>query len=324
MNDENNILIDSFRRLVADVATPDRTRRFEAAPALHPIWPELAASGFLDALVPEDQGGAGLSLPNVFPLVMILGEHAVSVPFAETMVARALLAANTLEAPDDAAIILAPSSPVLPNGAVATHALVTAEERIALVPVTGVGEDPFRVGGAAGVQIGETLCDFAAEGVDLGLMAAGLAAAQMAGAMSRMLSLSLRHANERQQFGRPLGKFQAIQQQLAVMAEQVVSVQVAARTAMSGPRFTMAGVAAAKCRANEAAHLVNGIAHAVHGAIGVTEEFDLQLHSRRLKQWQLAFGSESFWAGHLGRLRVLSGRPTSVDFIREYLGDGVA
>ncbi|MQP68293.1 acyl-CoA dehydrogenase [Niveispirillum sp. SYP-B3756] len=324
MNDDNSVLTDSFRRLVADIATPERTRTFEAAPALEPVWSALAASGFLDALVPEDCGGAGLSLASVFPLVMILGEHAVSVPYAETMVARALLAANGQQAPDDAAIILAPPSPILPNGAAATHALVNDGERIALVRLVGVGEDPFRAGGATGIQIGDRLCDLPADGFDLGLAAAGLAAAQMAGAMSRLLSMSLRYANERQQFGRPLGKFQAIQQQLSVMAEQVISVQVAARTAMSGHGFNVAGVAAAKARANEATHLVNGIAHAVHGAIGATEEFDLQLYSRRLKQWQLAFGSESFWAGQLGRLRILAGSATSADFIRDHLCDGAA
>ena len=63
----------------------------------------------------------------------------------------------------------------------------------------------------------------------------------------------------------------------------------------------------------------NAIAHAVHAAIGVTEEFDLQLYSRRLKQWQLAYGSEDYWSAQLGRLRAGSGCETTADFIRDHL-----
>ena len=153
------------------------------------------------------------------------------------------------------------------------------------------------------------------------LFRSGLTAAKMAGAMVRLLDMSVRHANEREQFGRPLGKFQAIQQQLAVMSEQVVSARVAARIGMTGTCFDPLRVAMAKARVSEASHQVVAIAHAVHGAIGVTEEFDLQLLTRRLKQGQLAFGSERFWAARLGRARLASGPQTSADFVRTCLKD---
>lgn len=323
MNDDT-ILTDSFRRLIADLVTPARVRAFEERPALDPVWAPLVESGFLDALVAEDKGGAGLSLSDVYPLISVLGEYAVSVPFGETMVARALLAAEGFGAPDGAAIIIAPPSPIYPFAAVATHALVQEDDAITLIGITGAVEDPFRIGGASGFGRGATLARFSAPDIDLNIWAAGLAAVQMSGAMARMLEMTLRHANERQQFGRPLGKFQAIQQQLAVMAAQVVSAQIAARTGMSGARFDLARVAAAKCRVNEAAHQVTAIAHAVHGAMGVTAEFDLQLYSRRIKQWQLAFGSETFWAERLGRVHVAAARETSADFVREFLVDAGA
>ncbi|WP_443082911.1 acyl-CoA dehydrogenase family protein [Variovorax sp. HW608] len=69
--------------------------------------------------------------------------------------------------------------------------------------------------------------------------------------------------------------------------------------------------AVAKARASEAAHQLSAIAHAVHGAIGVTEEYDLQLYTRRLHEWRLARGCEAWWNRQLGR-HVLTARPRRV------------
>ncbi|MGH6634030.1 MAG: acyl-CoA dehydrogenase family protein, partial [Sphingopyxis sp.] len=104
----------------------------------------------------------------------------------------------------------------------------------------------------------------------------------MAGAMGQALSLSIDHVNTRQQFGRPLGKFQAVQQTLAVMACEVRAVEAAAAALAarldavdldtSAADFE---IAAAKLRANRAVGIVTAVAHQVHGAIGFTEEYDL-------------------------------------------------
>ena len=63
--------------------------------------------------------------------------------------------------------------------------------------------------------------------------------------------------------------------------------------------------------------LAASIAHAVHGAIGISEEHDLQLYSRRLHEWRLADGSEGYWARALGQVRLEQPDLPSVDFIRQ-------
>lgn len=319
MNDENNILVDGFRRLIADIVTPVRVREVEATLSAAGLWEALHASGFLDMLVPEDAGGAGLILPDIFPLLLALGEYAVPVPFAETMVARGMLSAQGASAPDDALIILAPVSATLPFGKLVTHALVARDDGLHLVEAQGNGIDVFSVAGGLSLTCGASVAAIPGSADELMVAAAAVASAQMAGAMSRMLEMTLRHAGERTQFGRPLGKFQAIQQQIAVLAEQVISSQVAARTAFSGATFDPVRVAAAKCRTGEATNLVCGISHAVHGAIGATAEFDLQLYSRRLKQWQIAFGSQQYWATRMGMARAASGNSNTADFLRQRL-----
>jgi hypothetical protein len=130
----------------------------------------------------------------------------------------------------------------------------------------------------------------------------------MAGAMGRALALSIDHVNSRQQFGRPLGKFQAVQQSLAVMACEVRAVEAAAAALaarldavsldLSAADFE---VAAAKLRANRAVGVVTSIAHQVHGAIGFTEEYDLHRVTIPLMRWRSAHGNDAFWAARLGR-----------------------
>ncbi|CPP56570.1 acyl-CoA dehydrogenase [Bordetella pertussis] len=115
----------------------------------------------------------------------------------------------------------------------------------------------------------------------------------------------------------PIGKFQAVQHQLAVMAEHVAAARIATaaafRAGLAQPALLPAAIA--KARASEAAALAANTAHAVHGAIGVTEEYDLQLYTRRLHGWRLAHGSEAYWHQVVGAALMGSG-DGAVQFVR--------
>ena len=135
--------------------------------------------------------------------------------------------------------------------------------------------------------------------------------------MQRVLAMSLDYCNQRVQFGKPLGKFQAIQQQLSVMAEHVLASMVAAQSAFCGdgahPPLLVAAMA--KARTSEAGALVAAIAHAVHGAIGMTDEYDLGVFTRRLQDWRSAYGAENHWNTLVGRSLLESEVPL-LDFVR--------
>lgn len=129
----------------------------------------------------------------------------------------------------------------------------------------------------------------------------------MAGAMGQALDLSIEHVNTRQQFGRPLGKFQAVQQSLAVMACEVRAVDAAAAAMakrLDVARFDADGagfeIAAAKLRANRAVGVVTAVAHQVHGAIGFTREYDLNRVTIPLMRWRGEHGNDAYWARYLG------------------------
>lgn len=151
-------------------------------------------------------------------------------------------------------------------------------------------------------------------------LGAVVTAAQIVGALERVLEMTVAFANQREQFGRPIGKFQAVQHQLAVMAEQVAAARMAAQIgcAADGLQPDRLRAAVAKSRASEAAAVVAPMAHAIHGAIGITAEFDLQLYTRRLHQWRADFGSELAWSRVLGQALLEEGE-RALDFMRQSL-----
>ncbi len=90
----------AFGQLLTDRCTPTVVRRIEAGEPPEELWRDLAGSGFLDALVPEARGGAGLALRDVLPLVQACGFHAVPLPFAETLLVRGVFAHAGRDTPE--------------------------------------------------------------------------------------------------------------------------------------------------------------------------------------------------------------------------------
>lgn len=126
--------------------------------------------------------------------------------------------------------------------------------------------------------------------------------ALMGGALERCLEMSIDHANTRVQFGKPLGKQQAVQQNLALLAEETAAVAVAAQAAARARDFGDAvfEIGCAKLRANQAAGRGAAIAHQVHGAIGFTQEYPLHHYTRALTHWRSAAGNDAYWAERVG------------------------
>lgn len=330
---DGNEFLDPFVRLLEDIASPEAIRKVETGGSIGAMWGALQESGFLDALVPESAGGVGLALADVAPLLQALGHQAVPVPVGETMIARALLAEAGVEAPAGPIVLATIAdgrAAAAPFALVAGHALVDTGRTFILAPLgdevrtaTGVPHSLAAHLAWNGVPEGPS---FAAPEGGLRPIAALVRATAIAGATGRLLDMTVAYANERVQFGKPIGKQQALQQQLAVMAEQTVAARIAAQIGCAGGLPpTLAAAATAKHITSSVAAEVANVAHAVHGAIGVSEEYDLQIYSRRLHEWRLADGSESYWAALLGHVRLTSAPCSSVDFIRERIeGPGAA
>jgi alkylation response protein AidB-like acyl-CoA dehydrogenase len=329
-----NEFAEPLERLLADVCTPARVRAIEAGGATAALWSSIEDSGFLDTLVPEAAGGAGLRLADAFALFAVEGRHAVPLPIAHTMLARALLARDGVDVPRGAIAIAIQSQvgadgaiacPATPYGLVADAVVVASGEGWRVLP-TATAER--RASGVHGSLRADLRWPAAPGDAILGKRpaawrdaGAAASAALLAGALHRVLELTVAFANDRVQFGRSIGKFQAIQHQLAVMAEHVLAAHMAAEIGCSGdgPLPLPLRAALAKARASEAAALAAPMAHAVHGAIGITAELDLQLYTRRLHELRADFGAETHWNRVLGRALLDADAAFALDFMRSAL-----
>jgi acyl-CoA dehydrogenase len=168
---------------------------------------------------------------------------------------------------------------------------------------------------AAPLAIGETMIERACLGDEARAL---LLAAAISGAADTILAMTVAYAGERSQFGKPIGRQQALQQQLAVMAEDCVAVRMAVELAAAGNTLDPLRVAAAKSVASASAPRIANTAHAVHGAIGISAEYDLQLYTRRLHEWRLAAGSETRWNRTLGH-SLLTSHVSVLDWTRARL-----
>ncbi len=328
MNDD--LFSDALRQLLAAECSLQRVRDIEGGQPAAPLWALLEESGFADALVPEAQGGAGLRLPEAYPLLELCGTCAVPVPLAETMLARALLAQCDVQRPAGS-ISFAPSvvecdggrlsCERVPYGQTADWVMTSQGQEGLLLPAQAASRSPA-------VSCLESTLEWSAEARagalrfalahDLRTLQACICAAQLAGALASVFERTLQYANERNQFGRPIGKFQAIQHQLSLISEHASAARMAAQIGCqaSGAMPERLRVAVAKARASEAALEVAALSHSIHGAIGFTEEFDLQLYTRRLHGWRQTAGSESYWHDVIGAELVDHREGPSLDLLR--------
>jgi alkylation response protein AidB-like acyl-CoA dehydrogenase len=132
----------------------------------------------------------------------------------------------------------------------------------------------------------------------LGAARAGLAAESL-GVAERVLELSLAHARSREQFGRPIGSFQAVQQRCADMLVRVEMARSAVWRAAwclaeEDPAEAHLAACMAKAYAGEACREVAAAGIQVHGGLGVTWEQDLHLHYKRAQANELLFGDGPF------------------------------
>jgi len=333
MGELGRLLSDTVTRLFNNLVTKELIESAEKGAWPDKVWRALEEGGLTLPLVPEAHGGAGGAWADAHTVVRAAGKHTAPVPLPETIVAGWLLGQAGLDVPMGP-LTIAPvhrderlrfaraggggtlhgTATRVPWGATAGHVVIVAEDGATpVVALVARGAGRVTADRSLALEPRDTLVFDGAPVVAAAparvapdavvLYGAMIRAAQMAGALESLLEQSARYATERKQFGKPIGNFQAIQHNLALLAGHVAAAGIAAEHAFVAadrgePRLA---VAAAKVRAGEAAGLGAGIAHQVHGAIGFTYEHSLHFATRRLWSWRAEFGSESQWAQVLGR-----------------------
>ncbi len=334
MNDMLDILEDSVTRLLRARVTPELMKETEEGAWPAELWRLIEEHGLPLAMVGETGGGSALDWPDVYSLIFASGKHALPAPLPESLLAHRLLDITGIEIPN-ACLTIADSGdgpPVRATRSVGTWRLdgelkhvpwgrwakfVVAEAsvegvpHIALAALEGLAirqdaniarepRDTLVLQQAPALAVVPLPASVPARSIRL--YGALLRSAQIAGALEKLVEHCVRYANDRVQFGRPLAKFQAIQQQVAVLACESAAAACASAFAFRQASTEAAelAIASAKVRSSEAAGKGAAIAHAVHGAIGFTYEHTLHFSTRRLLSWRSEFGNHAWWSRRIG------------------------
>ncbi|MFJ1568854.1 acyl-CoA dehydrogenase family protein [Streptomyces erythrochromogenes] len=257
------------------------------------LWRELGEAGFFALRLPESEGGVGLGLPEAVLVFEEAGRALVPGPLVATHLAAGVVpgaAAGTavvtaFDLAGDLVAYLGEADAVL-----GAAVLPVGEPVRAADPLTPL----HRVARQGGAEESASVSAYVSEG-------ALLTAALQVGSALRTVELAVRYAGEREQFGQPIGAFQAVKHSCAQM---LVRAEVA-RTAVYAAAVTgdPGEAAGAKLLADEAAVRNARDCLQVHGGMGFTWEADVHLHLKRAwvraEQWRTAAEAEELLAAEL-------------------------
>ena len=309
-------------------------------------WASLAQTGLLRLGIPEECGGIGGTVEDAALVLDRCAEAGIVGPLCETLfVAGGFVCGTHLEVPQGVITAAVPERSglrvmaersgagwslrgTLPAVAWAEAAdalfvaarsedgpLVAILERAdyRCTPGRNIADEPRDA-----VEIDCTVADDKATvrpADDLRWRAALGRSVQMLGAQRACLNLTIAQVARREQFGRRLDANQVVRHMLAEFVGEVAATEAAVGTAVDAlglgggiydERVSMM-VAIARVQAARAATVTSGIAHQLHGAIGVTDEYPLHHFTSQLWAWRDENGTEHEWAVELASMGVHAG-----------------
>jgi alkylation response protein AidB-like acyl-CoA dehydrogenase len=314
LDEQQDALRAMAAELLGEISPLSRLREADPGPR-RGVWKQLAAPGLTGLGVPEQWGGSGGSEVEATVVIEQAGATLLPEPLRETLglVVPLLREHGTEEQRERwlgpiaggevmVGAALGPRRMLAGQGSV-DAVLVADGDRCVLAPRDQLGirslgatTDPSRdLGVITEVRVGEeaVLGTTAAEAQARG---AAATAAALVGVAQRLLDLAVEHARVREQFGTPIGSFQAVQHPLVDVHVAVESARPAAWYAAlalrDGRPDAHAACRIAKAAANEAAALADRVALQVLAGIGFTWEHDLHLLSKRGVAWRAEFGDD--------------------------------
>ncbi|MEU8569066.1 acyl-CoA dehydrogenase family protein [Streptomyces pathocidini] len=319
LTEDQLALRTGFQELLEGRFGRDRLQAAVEGPPLdRGLWRELGEAGFFALRLAEADGGVGLGLQEAVLLFEVAGGALLPGPLVATHLAvtygavpgaDGALEGGSAEAPPMGPVVTALEPSGLIEHLESADAVLVGSESGA--PVAAVRPAELPSAPLRSVDPLTPLCRLrsGAEGREapgppqgpVRREAALLTAALQLGSAARTVSAAVRYAREREQFGRPIGAFQAIKH---LCARMLVRAELA-RAAVYAAAVTEAphDIAGAKLLADEAAVSNARDCLQVHGGMGFTWEADVHLHLKRAwvrkEQWQSAHEAEDLLADGL-------------------------
>lgn len=311
---------DAVRSLLDKECAPEVVRAaWDGKPT--EVWGRLADMGVVGMTAPGEHGGLGMDELDLVLVLEECGRAALPEPILEhtaviipalrdaggklaTRWLPALAAGETLATAGLGPAPLVPdadrASLLLDDHDGCVHLVGMASCEVTPLPSVDGGRRLFTVAWSAEKET-------KLEGADADLLfdrGALAAAAQLLGLADRMISMTVEYAEEREQFGRPIGSFQAVQHHVAnaymALAFARPAVYRAAHAVARAEADRPAHVSVAKAYAGDAAETAARTALQVHGAIGYSWEHDLHLFMKRAWSLAAAWGDGPFHRRRVG------------------------
>ena len=327
---------ESVRDFLVNEVTPERIRASWDSDTGRDtaLWNQLAELGLTGMTVPEEHGGLGMTELDFVLFAQECGYVALPEPLVHTVLVAVPmlrdiggeLAAQWLPkiAAGEAKVVVGlEQNLVVEDAHVADLLLLQQGDNLVAVTPQQVrlqhneSIDPSRrlfsveiLDGASTVAAKEQAQTMIANALNRGALGC---AAQALGLAQRMIDLSVKYTSERQQFGKPIGSFQAVKHHLANVAVRLEYAKApthrAAYAIAQGQAVAAHAVSHAKLVACEAANLAARNCHQVHGAMGYTWEVDLHIFMK--KAWALAntWGDAGFHKTRVGAHIFAAGAP---------------
>lgn len=304
------------------------------------VFREMGQMGWIGLMIPEDAGGSGLGAQEFCALAEELGASLMPEPLIGAAMAARLLPSDHLtdvlagdrivlpawqEAPNT--LDTAPGGTTIANGKVsgkklfvsmaagADAFLVTTASGLALVERSAAGLHLDLAQTQDGGNFGTLTLDNATaveisgnakDALELSILATS---AYLLGVMDRVFGITLEYLKTREQFGRKIGSFQALQHRSAdlhiqvALSRAVVEAAAATFDRSADPAVRMAAVSRAKARASDAASAVTRGCIQLHGGIGYTDAADPGLFLRKMMVLAPSYGSAAL---HRARFQALA------------------
>lgn len=324
MSEMKDMILDVTERMFKDIVEKDLVDQLEEGNWAESLWNLLLENGITAVMISEKNGGAGGDIDDLLNIVRLTGKYAAPVPFMETTFSNLLLeyvfllpteGVATYRVEQDQAFTLeenriSGTAYNIPWGRYAQH-LVTITSGInghelvlvdlqnatieTSVNLAGEPRDTIKFKNAAIVQSSGTLTSIQLQHITK--LETAFKLALITGAVDKINELTVQYTKERQQFGRPIHRFQLVQQHLVQLAGENAVMQAAFNnlSAALQKELDQNEVAYARVRAEDAITQVTTIAHQVLAAIGTTHEHALQQYTRRLWAWRDEGTDSHYW-----------------------------
>ena len=325
MSEIKEMVIEVVEQILKDKIEKKTVDLLESGMWAEDLWQILLENELHNIMLSEELGGAGGDLEDLLTVYSLMGQYAAPIPFIEHTLSNYLLQqvklpvqqtlttyhiSQPLQLENDH---LQGKLQYVPWARYAKQLVTLAKDSqsnyIVLVDIaegilekgTNLAAEPRDHISLNGVKVRSKVAISKEEWSQFQKIVTAVSVSKMYGALKTAFELSIQFSKAREQFGRPIHRFQLVQQRLAIMAgeEALMKTATANMQMVLVKQVEQYEVAYARLRMDEAAKTVATSSHQVHAAIGVTHEHQLHQFTRRLWAWRDEEFTSRYWKEQL-------------------------